>query len=228
MSLLPPNLPYFVPFDRYTVEAYLEIERATGKRYEYHDGVLLSVEAMNQWGGGAGAPLVNRGSFLHSVIGTNVGGEARNAIIAAEEHDGAFAECNAASSDLRIAVDGGKRYLYADAAIVCGDPVYDEGIPTAIVKPVSVFEVVSPSSDGYDRGLKFAFYGTLPSLREYVILEQARRHAEVRYRDSAQAAWKTTTYADLGAAVALPSLGIELPMAGLYRGWTPERAKADA
>ena len=226
MSLLPPNLPFFVPEDRYTVEAYLEIERASGKRYEYHDGMLLSVEAM------AG------GSFLHSVIGTNVSGERRNAIIAAEERDGAFAECNAASSDLRIAVDGGKRYLllrsraprphsFVDAAIVCGDPIYDEEIPTAIVSPVSVFEVVSPSSDGYDRGLKFAFYGMLPPSREYVILEQERRYVEVRYRDSAKAAWKTSTYADLDAAVALPSLGIELPMAGLYRGWTPERAETD-
>ena len=215
MSLLPPNLPFFVPEDRYTVEAYLEIERASGKRYEYHDGMLLSVEAM------AG------GSFLHSVIGTNVSGEARNAIIAAEERDGAFAECNAASSDLRIAVDGGKRYLYADAAIVCGDPVYDGEIPTAIVNPVSVFEVISPSSDGYDRGLKFAFYGMLPSLREYVILEQERRHVEVRFRNAPEGAWRTTTYADLDAAVALPSLGLALPMAGLYRGWTPERAKTD-
>ena len=215
MALLPPNLPFFVPEDRYPIGAYLAIERASGKRYEFHDGVLLSVEAM------AG------GSFLHSVIGMNVGRVAGNALIAAEERDGAFAQCNAASSDLRIAVDGGKRYLYADAAIVCGDPVYDEEIPTAIVNPVSVFEVISPSSDGYDRGLKFAFYGMLPYLREYVILEQERRHVEVRSRHSAEAAWRTTTYADLEAAVELPSLGIDLPMAGLYRGWTPERAQAE-
>ncbi len=207
MSLLPPNLPFFVPNDRYTIKQYLAVEAATGKRYEFHDGVLISVESM------AG------GSYNHSVMAGNFIGEARSAIIAAESNDARLEGCHASTSDLRIAVEGGTRYLYADAVVVCGGPIYDEVIPTAIVNPTVVVEVVSPSSEGYDRGLKFAFYGALGSLREYLIVEQDTRRVEVRHRHDEAAAWRYTVVTADEDSVALPSLGLALPMRGLYRGW---------
>lgn len=209
MSLLPHYLPTFVPDDRFTIEAYLAIEEATGKRYEYHDGELVSVEAM------AG------GSYMHAVIGGNIIRDVGNGLITAEEADGSFADCDAASSDLRIAIEGGTRYLYADAAVVCGEPIYDEIIPTAIVNPVAVFEVLSPSSDQYDRGLKFEFYGALSTLREYVLVDQERRRVEVRHRADQTSPWRYSTYTESDKVVSLPSLGIELPLNRLYRGWKP-------
>ncbi len=208
MSLLPANLPVFVPDDRYTVEQYLAVERATGKRYEFHDGILVSVESM------AG------GSYNHSVMAGNFIGEARSAIIAAEATDARLEGCHVSTSGLRIAVEGGgARYLYADAIVVCGGPAYDEVIPTAIINPTVVVEVVSPSSEGYDRGRKFDFYGALASLREYLIVEQDTRRIEVRHRPGAAAAWQYTVVTAAEDAVALPSLGLTLPMRGLYRGW---------
>ena len=86
-----------------------------------------------------------------------------------------LADCNATTSDPRIAIGGGRRYLYADAVVVCGAPVFDEAIPTAAVNPAVFTEVLSPSTEGYDRGLKFEFYGALASVRAYVIVEQERR-----------------------------------------------------
>ena len=213
MGLLPLDLPRFVPDDRYTLAQWQAIERGTGKRYEYHDGLLVSVEAM------AG------GSFQHSVLAGNVIGEVRNAIVAAERADGRFAGCNALASDLRIAVDGGTRYLYADAAVVCGRPVYDASIATAIVNPTVVVEVLSPSSEGYDRGLKFDFYGALATLREYVIVEQERRRVEVRYRADAGAPWRYDIHTEAGETAGLPSLGVELPLDGVYRNWEAPEVK---
>lgn len=209
MSLLPPNLPVFVPEDRYSIAAYLAIEAATGKRYEYHDGLLVSVEAM------AG------GSPSHALIGGHLIREVGVAIIDAERRGAALRgqRCDSYSSDLRIAVDGGKRYLYADAVVVCGEPAYDEAIPTAVVNPLVVFEVLSPSSEGYDRGPKFDFYGSLDALREYVLVDQARRRVEVSTRASAVEPWHVTVVTDPTGAVALPSLGVRLPMAGIYRNW---------
>ncbi len=206
MSLLPRYLPTFVPDDRFTIEAYLAIEEATGKRYEYHDGELVSVEAM------AG------GSFVHAVLGINIGHALLTAFETDEER---YGRCSAASSDLRIAIEGGTRYLYADAAVVCGEPIYDEIIPTAIVNPVAVFEVLSPSSDQYDRGLKFEFYGALSTLREYVLVDQERRRVEVRHRTDQTSPWRYSTYTESDKVVSLPSLGIELPFKRLYRGWKP-------
>lgn len=110
---------------------------------------------------------------------------------------------------------------------MCERPRYDTAIPSAIVNPICVFEVISPSSHGYDRGRKFDFYGGLSALREYVIVEQETRRVEVRQRAAAAAPWRYTIYPEVDAAIALPSLGLELPMAGIYRNWTPPESVAD-
>lgn len=211
MSKLPPKLPLFVPDDRYSIEQYLAIERSTGKRYEYHDGQLLSVESM------AG------GSPTHSLLSGHVIRVTGNAIIERERDPGHRRGCDAHTSDLRIAVDGGKRYLYADAVIVCGEPTFDSSIPSAVTNPITVFEVTSPSSVTYDRSIKFEFYGKLDSVREYVIVEQDQRLVEVRHRASAGAEWTYTVIASEGGDVPIPSLGLKLPLASLYRNWTPDR-----
>lgn len=213
MSLLPPKLPRFVPNDRYTLEQWIHIEESTGKRYEYHDGQLISFEAM------AG------GSHEHARVAGNVIREVGNAIIAAEKGRPELSPCDSLTSDLRIAVDGGRRYLYADAVVVCGDPKYDKTVPSAIVNPVVVFEVISPSSDGYDRGLKFEFYGVLASLREYIIVEQETRRMEVRHRETPDSPWVYTVVTDVNVSAALPSMGLSLPMAGVYRNWQPPKPR---
>ena len=205
--MLPPKILRFVPDAYYSLEQWQEIERITGKRYEYHDGHLVSVEAM------AG------GTHHHALLSGHVIREVGNAIIAREERQTSFSGCDALTSDLRIAVDGGKRYLYADAVVVCGDPVYDATVPSAIVNPVVVFEVLSPSSEKYDTGRKFDFYGGLDSVREYVIVHQDKRHVEIRHRADAAGPWRYTICADVDGAVALPSLDVELSMQRVYRNW---------
>ena len=92
-------------------------------------------------------------------------------------------------------------------------------LASAVVNPVVVFEVLSPSSEGYDRGRKFEFYGALASLREYVLVDQERRRVEVRHRADADAPWRYTTVTEADESVALPSLGVTLPLARVYRGW---------
>lgn len=201
------ELPYFVPDDRYSIEQYLAIEKVTGKRYEYHDGQLISVESM------AG------GSYNHAVLAGNFIREAGNAIIASEKSDTRLKGCDATTSDLRIAVDGGKRYLYADAVIVCDEPLYDEMIPSAIVNPIIVIEILSPSSEFYDRGLKFEYYKALESVREYIIIEQDHQRVEIRHRDDSNSAWRYTIATMEDESVSLASLGIEVSMQGLYRNW---------
>ena len=209
MSLLPPKRFRFVPDERFTLEQYLAIERSTGRRYEYHDGHLISVEMM------AG------GSPNHSRLSANAIGLALGGIEAAEQTKARLSTCDAHTSDLRIAADRGKRYLYADAVIVCGAVAYDGAIPSAIVNPTTVFEVLSPSSEGYDRGLKFDLYGALDSVREYVLIEQERRRVEVRHRTGPGAPWRHEVVVEAGGTCTIPSLGIELAMARLYRNWEP-------
>ena len=173
------------------------------------------------------------GSPKHALIGGHLVREVGVAVIAAERESRNLKErrCDSYSSDLRIAAVGGTRYLYADAVVVWGAPLYDErlgsGAPfphclaTAVVNPLVIFEVLSPTSESYDRGRKFGFYGALDALREYGLVDQERRRVEVSARDNPHDPWRVTVVTDAEAAVALPSLGVELPMAGIYRNWVP-------
>ena len=206
MSLLPRELPRFIPEDRYSLEQWQAIEENTGKRYEYHDGLLVSVELM-----AGGSPNHSRLAGMAITL-------SGMALLDAAESS-RLNRCDPHTSDLRIAVDSGRRYLYADAVIVCGTVEYDAIVPSAIVNPVTVFEVLSPSSEGYDRGLKFEFYGALDTLREYVLIDQERRRVEVRHRPDAQAEWRYETVAGTAGEVPLPSFGFGLAMERLYRNW---------
>ena len=208
---LPDALPTFVPDGRYSVEEWLAIEQATGEKYEYHDGKLVSVRAM------AG------GTWKHTLIAGNVaflgGGFVRDL---AGQVQGKETNCNVLSSDLRIYIPELTRYLYPELTIVCGNPTFDETVPSAIVNPRIVFEVTSPSSREYDEDLKFSFYSQLSPLHEYVIVHQHRRAAEVRSRPNADSAWRTRVFAEDDGGFELDSLGgAEFPYDDVYRGWKP-------
>lgn len=206
---LPEALPTFVPDARYSVEEWLAIEEVTGEKYEYHDGRLVSVRGM------AG------GTWRHALIGNNCGAVAFNLLKARADQ---FADCNTLSSDLRVNIPGTTRYVYSDLTIVCGAPRFDEVVPTAIVNPLVVFEVTSPSSRDYDENLKFDFYGRLDALREYVIVHQHRRSVEVRSRTETSATWRTRLYAEDDGGFALDALGgAEFPYADVYRGWSASK-----
>lgn len=204
MTALATPLPAFVPDQRYSVTEWLAIEEASGERYEYHDGRLVSARAM------AG------GSWQHALLIANVSGVAFRELTpgAGEEP-----RCNTYSSDLRLAVASQRRYFYPDVAVVCGAPTFDPLVPTAVNNPLVVFEVLSPSSMGFDGGEKFDHYATLPTLRDYVLLSQDRRRVEVRSRVNARAPWVYQIETDVNASAALPSLGTAFPVGDVYRGW---------
>ena len=121
------------------------------------------------------------------------------------------------SSDLRIRVAAGLDDLdtYPDASVVCGPAVGDSEDAHAITNPTVLVEVLSPTTEAYDRGPKWERYRTLSSLRAYVLVAHGRRHVEVRARRDAAAAW-TTTEAGPGETIALAALGATLAVDALY------------
>lgn len=200
---LPPIVD---PQRRYTVEEWLAIEEATGERYEFHEGKLISVRAMS---GGTG---------YHALLGANVIGSVYKVFSSREQ----FESCHVYSSDLRLMITTEERYVYPDAAVICGKPEYDELVPTAARNPIAVMEVLSPSSAGYDLGQKFDYYATLPTLRDYVIVHQDGYRVEVRHREGYGQPWQVNSYTDKRKEASLPGLGVTLPLHDLYRGFTPE------
>jgi len=180
------------------VEKYLERERAeTEERYEFIDGWLIPV---------TGA------SYPHNLVVSNVNGLLRKELRGTN--------CRATTNGLRVALPSAGTYAYPDVVVVCGDPELDEERLDMLYNPTVIGETLSPTTEGYDRGEKFARYRQLDSLQEYLLEEyllvaQDRPHVEHYVRQDDES-WRFTEADGLAATIALPSLEVNLPLSEVY------------
>ena len=123
--------------------------------------------------------------------------------------------CVTFGSDVKICVALGRMIAYPDVAFVCGEPDFLDGKRDVIKNPTLLVEVLSKTTAAYDRGAKFDNYRTIPSLREYVLVFQDEPMIH-RYLRNDDDTWTLSVVANLNQAVALPSIGIELPLAEVY------------
>lgn len=114
------------------------------------------------------------------------------------------------------------RYVYPDASIVCGPPVFDpeDKDQMSILNPTVVFEVLSETTEQYDRGRKFNDYRQIESLKAYVLISQSEPAVEVFARQ-ADGSWSFAAARGTEAVAPLPSVGIELPLQELYDDVAP-------
>jgi Uma2 family endonuclease len=178
------------PPQGWTVEAYLDMERASEVRHEYLDGLVYALA------GGTGA---------HSRLGANAIAAFHTAL-----RDG---PCGVYSSDLKVRV-GETRLVYPDASVGCAGVERNERGDEWLTEPALVVEVLLMSTAAYDRGGKFDLYRRLPSLRGYVLVETTTRLVEARSR-LAGGAWATRAYGP-GEAFELPGLGGRIAVDELY------------
>jgi Uma2 family endonuclease len=123
--------------------------------------------------------------------------------------------CSVYSSELRIRIRATGLTTYPDVSVVCGQPEADVEDPHAIVNPTLVVEVLSDSTEAYDRGEKAAHYRHLPSLREYVLVSQHRPRIEV-YRKNDAGRWEIYEH-ESGSQVELASVGCSIGVDEVYR-----------
>ena len=126
----------------------------------------------------------------------------------------ATTDCVVFGSDLRVHVAPTGLYTYPDVAVGCGRLEFGPRDRDALTNPISLVEVLSPSTESYDRGAKFAHYRRIPSLRDYVLVAQDERRVEVFHRTS-DGTWAISDPVTAGT-VALPGLGIELSVDEVY------------
>ena len=126
----------------------------------------------------------------------------------------AVKQCIAFGSDLRVEVVPDSYYTYPDVTLACGKPVCSED-GLCLQSPKMIVEVSSPSTEGYDRGDKFAKAQRIASLRYYVIVAQDRMHVDLFTRGDA-GLWIMSTHDEPGD-VRIPELGWTLNLADLYR-----------
>lgn len=180
------------PIRLLTPEEYLAIERAAETKSEYLDGQMFAM---------AGA------SRDHVLITGNLGSLLRDQLRPRG--------CRTYTSDLRVAVGATGLYTYPDVVVVCGEERFEDAEVDTLLNPTLLVEVLSPSTESYDRGRKFDHYRALESLREYVLVSQSEAKVE-RYTRQEDGTWNYAVAEGLGSVLQLPGAGCELRLADVY------------
>jgi Uma2 family endonuclease len=123
--------------------------------------------------------------------------------------------CRAFSADARVRIEATDRTTYPDLSVVCGELLRSPADDKAMLNPIVLFEVLSDSTEAYDRGAKASHYRHIPSLREYVLVSQTERLVEVQ-RLNESGRWEILELTS-GQTVELTALGISLSVDELYR-----------
>jgi len=179
---------------RKTWGEYRELERVSEVKHEFYDGEIFAMSG---------------GSAKHSLIGMNVGRHVGNAL----ESGG----CQVHGSDMLIWSPAGMG-SYPDCSIVCGEPQYLNEDEDTLLNPIVIFEVLSPSTEAYDRGRKFQRYQAIESLKEYVLIAQSHVRVDHFARQQTSGQWLLTTYSDIEETLLLPAIGVEIKLNDIYRG----------
>ncbi|MFL6194887.1 MAG: Uma2 family endonuclease [Thermoanaerobaculia bacterium] len=174
-----------------TPEEYLALERRAETRSEYLDGEMFAMAG---------------GSRPHNLIVTNLVRELSTQLMTAD--------CEVYSSDQRVRVPETGLYTYPDVVVACGEPRFEDEQLDTLLNPSFILEVLSASTEAYDRGKKFAQYRTQDSLMEYVLVAQDEPRVEQYVRQEGK--WLLSVTAGLEATLALPSVQCTLALDRLY------------
>ncbi len=180
------------PVGRLTEFEYLELERAAEFKSEFFDGEMFAMAG---------------GTPQHSLIATNLGREFGNGLKGKQ--------CVPYNSDLRIKVEATGLFTYPDLSVICGPPRFPEGTDDTVVNPTVIVEVLSDSTEAYDRGKKFENYRQVPTLQEYLLVSQKEPRLELFTRQSDNT-WVLSEAVGLESALELRSLSISLSLAEIF------------
>lgn len=176
---------------RATLDEYLALDRASETKHEYFAGFISAM---------AGA------TYTHGLITGNLAGELRSAL--------RDRPCGVIPADLRIRTVS-TLYAFPDVVVVCGKPQFEGDRRDIVVNPSVIVEVLSESTEAWDRGGKFEHYRSVPSLQEYVVVSQTRPRVEHFLRQPS-GQWLLTEYANLEDRVQFPTLDLAIPLSEIY------------
>ncbi|HEV8040160.1 MAG TPA: Uma2 family endonuclease [Bryobacteraceae bacterium] len=174
-----------------TEEQYLALDRAAEFKSEYFDGEMFAM---------SGA------SMRHTDLQSNLHGELYAAL---RDKD-----CRVHGPDFRIRVSS-RMYTYPDISVVCGKRLLADDSQDALLNPAVIIEVLSPSTESYDRGLKLQAYRTIASLQDYILINQNEIRIE-QYTRLENNLWILRDYQSLDEELAISSIGVSLPLSRIY------------
>lgn len=177
---------------RLSAEEYLAIERDLPDRHEFYHGEMFAMSG------------ASRG---HNLINFNLAGLLRDAL--------KDKKCEAYANEMRVKIPLTGAYTYPDVAATCEQPKFEDQHVDTLLNPQLIIEVLSDSTEAFDRGKKFEMYSSVGSLREYLLVAQKYPHISHFQRDD-NADWTVRMVHGLDAAVEVASIGCTLRLADVY------------
>jgi len=179
----------------YSEEDFLTLERMSKTKNEYYRGEIFAM---------SGA------SFQHNQIASALIGEMVQHLKGGK--------CNIFGSDLRVHTQLQSFYTYPDAVVICGEPSFVDKAFDTIINPTILFEILSTSTEEYDRTIKFDFYKNIPSLQQYVLIDSQKISIEVFTRQTDQHTWLSEQFTNLEEEWHLISIKYKGFVSQLYTG----------
>ena len=182
-----------LPKTHFTPEEYLAMEISAEYKSQYVAGEIFAMAGAEPW---------------HTKIVSNLvvalGGRLRGR------------PCDVYSQDMCVQAKASAMYTYPDVVALCGEGKFDGPSPQSLTNPQVIFEVLSPGTEGFDRGEKFARYRRIETLVDYVLVASTHMHVEHHVRQP-NGVWTRTEHGDFpGEEIRLASLGCALPLAEVY------------
>lgn len=176
-----------------TAAEYLAFERNSKERHEYYDGEIFAMSGASR---------------RHNLVTVNITGELRQQLKGRP--------CETYSADMRVFVPATGLYTYPDVVVVCGEPQFQDGEFDTLLNPTVIIETLSPSTELYDRGRKFADYRSIASLQHYVLAAQDAYLVDYYTKDT-DGRWFLRDARDLAHdTVELTAIGCRLAMSEIY------------
>jgi Uma2 family endonuclease len=175
----------------YTAEEYLTLERKASYKSEFHEGKIYAMTGASR---------------KHNLVAGNI---YRELSLQLKKRP-----CEAYINDMRVKAAEARSYHYPDIAVVCGTPQFEDAQLDTLLNPALLIEVLSPSTEAYDRGGKFAHYRKIATLREYVLVAQDQPGIE-RYARQGDV-WILTEAVGLDSSMSLESIDCVLSMREVY------------
>jgi Uma2 family endonuclease len=183
-------------------EEYLAIERKAEYKSEYYHGEMFAMSGVSRRHDRINVRLT-------VLIGQHLRGK----------------KCETFSANMRVLATSSGLYTYPDLSVVCEEPQFADAHVDTLTNPALLVEILSPSTEDYDRGKKAKLYRAIASLRELLFIAQDSYEVEL-YRRQADGSWSLIEAAGLESAIALTSIGYTLSLRELYENVVEESAEA--
>jgi Uma2 family endonuclease len=178
----------------YSKEEYLALEEKAEFKNEYHDGEIIAMTG---------------GTFAHNEIAVNFGTYFKFSM----KGKGYKISLN----DVKLCISDWKRYVYPDIMIFENSPIYEGENTTIVTNPIIIIEVLSDSTRNYDRSEKFKYYRSIPTLKEYILIDQYEPYIEHFIKQS-ENEWLLKTYDQKTQNLTLASMEFQISFNDIYEG----------